>query len=145
MQFFKGTSEETKECLDDWPPGPWHSLQENSLGETTSLRSPASRLERIVQWSRTPKGLGVVSILWVLFLVGLVFVSIQRMSWGTPARAGAASSTAASLSERNWDVLMDRRPFCCQHPLYADWNLYFLEGRSSLKYEIHEEVICSSS
>src|SRR6267378_2142480 len=89
----------TKECLDDWPPGPWHFIQENSPGETTSPRYPASRLERIVQWLRSPRGLGVVSILWVLFLVGLVFVFTQRISWGTPAKVSNPSSTAASLSE----------------------------------------------
>ena len=77
MPSYTGKNPATKgrlavSSLEDWP-----SFLENSPGETTHRTCPASRLERIAAYSRTPRGLAVASILWGLFLVALVFACIR--------------------------------------------------------------------
>lgn len=53
----------------------WSSFLENSRGETMRPLFRASLPERISAFSRTPRGLDVLCILWIMFLLGLVFAS----------------------------------------------------------------------
>lgn len=93
--------------LEDWP-----SFLENSPGEETLPPSPASLPARIAAYLRTPRGLGVLCILWLLFLLALVFVFMPLTSWVMQRSGSSASSTAVSLSVSGLDGWTARRLFC---------------------------------
>ena len=139
MQSFSAPSGAIKEplggsSLEDWP-----SFLESSPGETTPLLSRVSRLELIALFLRTAPGLAVLSILWVLFLLGLVFGFIQLISWEMPAKVSSANSTAASLSAENLDGWMARKLYCNRQQPCDILSLFSEDGPSNLKYEIQPE------
>lgn len=121
--------------LENWP-----SFLENSPGGTTPPTSPASRLERIVLWLRSPRGLVVACICWLLLVLAAVFGFTLLTSWEPLIKVSAASSTAASLWEKGSDGWMVRkRSFYLPPPLDDSTNTLWT-GRLSLKYEMEQEV-----
>lgn len=134
MSYFKGSRKATKEPLGSSSLEDWSSFLESSHGEETSPQCPESLLGRIVACSRTPRGLAVSCILWVLLVLVLVFASILLISWEIPARAGEATSTGASRSPNASDGWMGRRLSCSVLQLSDEWNSTLEEGRSLWKF-----------
>lgn len=142
MRFFNGWRNLTKgplgtSSLETWADYIQESCQIGGMRIPLGGYSPAP----IGQPSPTPRISIACFIYWMLFLAGLVSAYILLTSWETPGRGSVASSMAVSPSERNWDILMARRPFCCQPLPSGESNPYFLEDRSSLKFETSEEEI----
>ena len=101
----------------------------------------ASLPERIAAYSRTARGLAVICIWWVLFLLALVFVFTPRTSWETPRRAYAASSTGALPSENDSDGWAARR-LCCSPSQPCDaWSPFSEDIPSSLRFEMQPEEV----
>jgi hypothetical protein len=73
MSVYSEWNRVTKVPSDDSWPDRSRSTLVNSPGETMRPLFRASLLERISVYSRTPPGLVVLSILWVVFVLGLVF------------------------------------------------------------------------
>lgn len=139
MQFFRDSKARImaplgSSSLEDWP-----SSLENSPGETTPPLSHVSRLEFIVLSLRTAPGLVVLSILWVLFLLGLVFASILLIRWETPPKASVASSTAASLLGKDLGGWKARRLYCLVSQPCDASSLFSEDDPSNLRYEIQLE------
>lgn len=88
----------------------------------------ASLLERIAAFSRTPRGLAVICICWILFLLALVFAFTPRTSWETPQRAYAASSMGALLLANDSVGSTDRRQCYSALPQCDDWRSYSEDG-----------------
>ena len=126
--------------LEDWP-----SFLENSPIEVTRTSLVVCLLERIVACSRTPRGLAVLCICWVLFLLALVFVFTPRTSWVTQRWVTEASSTAVSLSENDLGLWMARRLYCSPHQPCDAWSPFSEDARSNLRLEMEVEVRLWSS
>lgn len=122
--------------LEDWP-----SFLENSPGETMRPLFHASLLERINAYLRTPRGLAVACIWWILFLLGLVFVCIRLISWEIRPKASSASSTAASLLGKDLGGWRARRLFCSVLLPCDALSPFSEEGPSNLRYEIQPEEV----
>lgn len=99
----------------------------------------ASLLERIAAYSRTPRGLAVICIWWIVFLLVLVFVFTPRISWGMQLRASGHSSTAVSLLEKSLDGWTNRRLFCSALQPCDAWNPFSEDAPSSLRFEMRPE------
>lgn len=140
MSVFSDWNRVTKEPLANSSLEDWSSYLENFPGEPTPPLSRVSRLELIILSLHTLPGLIVISILWVVLVLGLVFASILLISWEMPARASTVSSMAVLPLESDWDTWIARRPFCCQLLHYEDSMNTLLVGRFSLKFETLEEV-----
>lgn len=141
MRFFNASSLETKgrlggSSLEDWAD----SLPENSLGETTPPLSHVSRLGFIVLSLRTAPGLVALSILWVLFLIGLVFASILLIKWETPPRASVANLTAASLWVKDLGGWTARKLYCNPSQPCDASSPFSEDSPSNLRYEIQPET-----
>lgn len=121
--------------LETWADYIQESCQ---IGET---RTPSEGFSPALTGRPSPTPLTSTAcfIYWTLFLAGLVFACILLTSWETLAKGSAVNSMAVSPWERDWDILMARRPFCCQPQQLEESNPYFLEDRSSLKFETFEE------
>lgn len=91
-------------------------------------------------YSRTPQGLAVICISWVLFLVALVCVCILLTSWETRYGAFGASSTAALPVEKSLDGWAARKLYCYQPQPCEDWRPTSEVGRSSLRLEVQPET-----
>ena len=107
-------------------------------------------LETISRASRTPRGLAVICICWVLFLLVLVFAFTRQTSWETPTRAYAASSTAASLLVSDSDGSMDRKlcysalPLCEELRSYSEGEPLFSELKTVCVHECNEVMTWNS-
>ena len=119
----------------------WASFLENSRGGTMRPLFRASLLERIGAYSRTPRGLAVVCICWIAFVLALVFASTLLTSWGMPRSGSAASSTAASLSEKSLDGWMVRRLYCSPHQPCDAWSPFSEDDPFNLRFEIQPEEV----
>lgn len=138
--------------FSDWSPGikgplgtsslrEWadYASRENFLGEETPLLSHVSQPELIVLSLRTAPGLVALSILWVLFLLGLVFGFTLLTLWGIQAWVTPASSTAAWHVESDSAGSTGRRPYYCHSLQCEELSSFSAGGRSSLKYETQVE------
>ena len=97
--------------------------------------SLASWLERISAYSRTPRGLAVLCIYWIVFLVAVVCVSILLTLWETHYADIELNLTVASHAEKSLDGWTARKLYCYPPQLCGESSNIFLEGRSSLRYE----------
>lgn len=141
MRYSNDLKPEIKEPLGGSSLEDWASFLENSHGGTMRPLFRASLLERICAYSRTPRGLAVISILWALFLIALVFVFTPRTSWEIPVKAFTASSTAASLLGKNLGGWTARRLYCTPSQPCAASNPFSEEGPFNLRLEMHPEEV----
>lgn len=141
MLSFNAWSSQIMERLGGSSLQDWSSFvtPESCPGEAMPPLSRVSRLELIVLSLRTVPGLVMLSILWVLFLLGLVFGSILLISWGTLRWGSSVSSMAVLHLASDSAGSTGRRPFLCQCPQCDDWQTTLAEGRSSLKFETLEQ------
>jgi hypothetical protein len=106
----------------------WSSFLESSPGPETSQTSAASRPARVSRLSfialslHLAPGLVLISIFWLLLLLGAVFVSIRLISWATAERGLSPSLEAVLPSESDWDEWTDKRRSFCPDLLCGDWN-----------------------
>jgi hypothetical protein len=121
--------------LEDWP-----SFLENSRGEKTPLLSHVSRWEIIALCLHEAPGLAVLCICWIAFLAALGFGFIQLISWETPPKDSAHSSTAAYRLVSDLGIWTARRLWCFPHQPCDAWSPFSEDARSSLKYEQEVEV-----
>jgi hypothetical protein len=140
MRFSPDSIKATKGRLGDSSLEDWPSFLENSRGEITPHQSPASLPARIAAFSRTPRGLAVICICWVLFLLALVFAFTPRTSWVTQRWVTEASSTAVSASGNDLGGWMARRLYCFPHQPCDAWSPFSEDAPSSLRYEMQQET-----
>ena len=125
--------------------GSWPSFPVSSRGAATHRPYRAyrplleARLRSIVQFSRTPRGLAVICICWVLFLVALVFAFTPRTSWVRQISVTGASSTAASPSEKSLDGWTARRLYCSAHQPCDAWSPTSADGHFGLRLELQRK------
>lgn len=141
MQSFNDSSPQIKAPLGDSSLEDWASFLENYPGGTMRPLFRASPLERISAYLRTPRGLAALSIWWVLFLLGLVFVFTPRMSWGIYQKASTASSMVVLPSERSSAGWTTRRLYCSHSQPCDVWNPFSVESPFNLRFEIQPEEV----
>jgi hypothetical protein len=133
----RATKAHSADCsLEDWP-----SFLENCPGGTMRPLFRASLPERISAFSRTPLGLAVVCICWVLFLLALVFAFTLLTTAETPRRAYAANSMGASPSEKSLDGWMARRLYCYPPQPCDAWSPFSEDAPFNLRFETQPEEV----
>lgn len=140
MRSSKGSMKGTREPSGASWLAPFSSTQENSQTEATGPLSRVSRLELFILTLRTLPGLIVLSILWILFLVALVFGSMLLTLWAMQPRGSAASSTAVLLWASDLGIWTARRLYClADRPCDAS-SPFSEDSPSNLRYVIHPKV-----
>jgi hypothetical protein len=139
MRSFNAWMSRMKERLGASSLDDWASFLENYQTGKTPPQSRASRLELITLFFRSPRGLDVLCICWLLLILALVFAFTLLTSWEMPVEGSAANSTAVSRWENGWDGWTNRKLYCSLSPQCDDSSPTFLGGRSSLKYEIQND------
>lgn len=140
MRSYSALKAATKELSAASLRAAYLSTLESYRTEETRPTSRASLLARIAASSRTPSGLAVICICWVLFLLVLVFACTPRTSWVTQRWVTEANSTAASLSEKSLDGWTARRLYCYPLQPCDAWSPYSEDERSNLRFETRDEV-----
>lgn len=139
MPSFNDSTNQTKELSASSLRAAYLSTLENSPGEEMRRIYPASRLQRIAVYSRTPQGLVAICIWWIVFLLVAVFVSILPILWVTSVFGSVVNSTAVLPPVKNLGIWTNRKLYCYQPQPCGDWRPTSEVGRSTLKLEIRLE------
>ena len=135
MRFFSDLIKGIREPSAEWLLLNWLCTRVSFLIGAMRRISLASCLGSLSAYSRTPQGLAVLCIYWIVFLVAVVCVSILLTLWETHYADIELNLTVASHAEKSLDGWTARRLYCYPPQLCGESSNIFLEGRSSLKFE----------